>query len=162
MTFVGTPVEFESRGEGFRGWFACICLTGSPLATGPVEILNRPHQSPQYLPLVCRKFCGSPWILCGKFCGQFEMRNFTHEIYCPRPPPPPVCPQNTEECSSKYSSSFHSPSAHKGRGEGEDALAPAGSKRAGWGLKVNTCKYLSSPPAWAFLWRELRFPLPGV
>ena len=41
-----------------------------------------------------------------------------------------------------------SPSCSTGGG-GEDAQAPKGSKRAGWGLKIKTCKFLSYPPAWA-------------
>ena len=31
----------------------------------------------------------------------------------------------------------------------EDAQAPKGPKRAGWALKIKTCKFLSYPPAWA-------------
>ena len=36
-------------------------------------------------------------------------------------------------------------------GGGEDAQALEGSKRAGWYLKIKTCKFLSCPPAWATL-----------
>ena len=32
---------------------------------------------------------------------------------------------------------------------GEDAQAPKGSERAGWDLKIETCKFLSCHPAWA-------------
>ena len=35
----------------------------------------------------CR-FCGTPWILWGKFRGQLETPN---EVDCPRNPPPPLC-----------------------------------------------------------------------
>ena len=41
-----------------------------------------------------------------------------------------------------------SPSCPTGGG-GEDAQAPKGSERAGWDLKIKTCKFLSCPPAWA-------------
>ena len=40
---MGLGKGLRARGEGFRGWFACICLTGSPLAGGPREIC---HQLP--------------------------------------------------------------------------------------------------------------------
>ena len=41
-----------------------------------------------------------------------------------------------------------SPSCPTGGG-GQDAQAPKGSERAGWDLKIKTCKFLSCPPAWA-------------
>ena len=34
-------------------------------------------------------------------------------------------------------------------GGGEDAQALKGSGRAGWDVKIKTCKFLSCPPAWA-------------
>ena len=42
-----------------------------------------PHQSPQYLPLVCGKFRHGPWISRGKFHGQFETQSFPHEVDYP-------------------------------------------------------------------------------
>ena len=41
-----------------------------------------------------------------------------------------------------------SPSCPTG-GRGEDAQALKGSERAGWDIKIKTCKFLSCPPAWA-------------
>ena len=34
-------------------------------------------------------------------------------------------------------------------GGGDDTQALKGSKRAGWDIKIKTCKFLSCPPAWA-------------
>ena len=57
---------------------------------GPAEILHQPPpKSTISAASVCGKFHGSPWILCGKFRGQFETRHFPHGIYCP--PPLPLC-----------------------------------------------------------------------
>ena len=42
---VGSGKGLRARGEGFRGWSACICLTGSSLVGRPVEILQ--HHSPE-------------------------------------------------------------------------------------------------------------------
>ena len=35
------------------------------------------------------------------------------------------------------------------RGGAEDARAPKGSERAGWDVKIKTCKFFSTLPAWA-------------
>ena len=42
-----------------------------------------------------------------------------------------------------------SPSCPTGGGGGEDAQALKGSERAGWDIKIRTCKFFSCPPAWA-------------
>ena len=76
---------------GYRqssGWFGAQTVVHKqrvpdrvPPRREPVaKSVSPPHQSPQYLLLVCSKFHKRPWISHAKFRGQFEKRTFPHEL----------------------------------------------------------------------------------
>ena len=67
-----------------RGSFDCFCCPHISVHRPSIACLAvflcgpgalpppPPNRTPQYLPLVCGKFHGTPWISCRNFWGQFE------------------------------------------------------------------------------------------
>ena len=106
LLLLGPALSFDSHFRGRGGGISCqvkvavVIFAAGNIAEAPgfyvVKLADIPRNGVACRALQARGSLatgatrGGPWILCGKFRGQFETRNFPHEAEPPPPPPPAV------------------------------------------------------------------------